>query len=175
MLSDRIVQLVESRAGRLETEWAETLRSHPVTPSFHKIDHFQLENQIQEVYQHLGSYLDRSSYDDEGVAHFFTMIGMDLQEQDIPMHEVIYALILARRILWDYINEESQFTTTLEWYQVSEFWQRVMHFFDKNLYFVVYGYEHAEDTERTKKDRVSQVLHAFSMGILPELDKNRLQ
>lgn len=170
MLSDRIVRLVESRGKRLESEWAESVRTHPVTPSFRKIEEFELEDKIREVYEHLGSYLDRSSYDDEAVAHFFTQIGQRLWEGDVPLHEVTFAFILARRRLWDYINEESQFTTTLEWYQVSEFWQRVMHFFDKNLYFVIYGYEHATKRERTKKDRISEVLHAFSMGVLPELE-----
>ena len=170
MISDKLIRLVESRADRLVREWAESVRSHPMTASFQSIEEFELEDRVHEVYEHLGSYLDRSSYNEEEVAHFFTQIGQNLYDREIPLNEVTYAIILTRRRLWDFISEEHQFTTTLEWYQVSEFSQRVMQFFDKSLYFVVYGYEHATDSERTRKDTVSKVLHAFSMGVLPEVE-----
>ncbi|MBS1271244.1 MAG: hypothetical protein MAGBODY4_00373 [Candidatus Marinimicrobia bacterium] len=173
MLSDRLVRLVERQADRLEKQWLKNLKQHPATPAYHEKDDVELAENIREVYSHLGKYMN-DEYDAEKTARFLMKIGAQRRKEDVPLNELVFAIILARRNLWDFVMEEGVVTSSLEWYQVSEFWQRVTNFFDKNIYFIVHGYDKAEEFQRSPKDTVSKLLHSFSLGILPEVDKRRV-
>ncbi|MCF7804299.1 MAG: hypothetical protein K9N46_08430 [Candidatus Marinimicrobia bacterium] len=173
MLSDRLVRLVERQAERLERQWLKNLQSHPATPSYHDKDDIELTRNVREVYNHLGKYMN-DEYDPEELAHFLMEIGARRREEEVPLSELTFAIILARRNLWDFIMGEGIITSSLEWYQVNEFWQRAANFFDKNIYFIVHGYENAEEFKQSPKDTISKLLHAFSLGILPEVDKQKV-
>jgi len=173
MLSDRLVRLVETHASKLHRRWTRLLRENPATPSYHDIEDEELETNITEVYRHLGAYMERS-HDDEKLVRFLMHIGSRRKAQRVPLNELVFAIILARRNIYDFIMEESTFTSTLEYHQLNEFWQRVMNFFDKNIYFVVLGYEHELDKEKHTKDLVSKLLHSFSLGAFPELEKEQV-
>lgn len=170
MLSDRIIQLVERQADRLTLQWTNRVRTHPATPSYHEMTDEDLEWSIKEVYCHLGEYLEHNS-NAEQLSHLFMQIGETRQEQGIPLHELTFAIILARRTLWNFIEQEGVFVSSLEFHQLDEFLHRILNFFDKNLYFVVLGYEKGIPEKEPEKDLVSSLLHSFSLGILPEVRK----
>lgn len=170
MLSDRIIQLVENQADRLVKQWSGRVRCHPATPSYHEMKDEDLEWSIREVYLHLGEYLEHSA-NAEQLSHLFMEIGETRQEQGVPLHELVFAIILTRRTLWNFIEDEGVFVSSLEFHQLDEFLHRILNFFDKNLYFVVLGYEHGMPERETEKDLVASLLHSFSLGILPELRK----
>jgi len=174
MLSDKFTTLVEEHADELEKRWARMLKEHAATQSYHRIDDRELEDNIREVYRNLGMYMD-NEHDAETLAHFLMDIGARRKSQGIPLSDLTYAIILARQNLWEYIMERGLFTSALEWHQVSEFWQRVMNFFDKNVYFVVVGYEEGEVPVKSSKDTVSQLLHSFSMGVFPEVERGKVR
>ena len=155
------------------TAW-KNLKEHPATPHYHSKDDVELAENVREVYRHLGTYID-DEYHAEQAAHFLMDIGAKRREEEIPLHELVFAIILARRNLWNFIMEQGVFTSTLEWHQVNEFWQRVCNYFDKNIYFIVHGYENAEQFRRQPKDTVSKLLHSFSLGIFPEVDKQKVE
>jgi len=173
MLSDRLVRLVERQAERLEQQWLKNLKQHPATPSYHDKDDLELAENIREVYRHLGKYMN-DEYDAETMAQFLMEIGAKRRRDETPLHELVFAIILARRNLWDFVMNEGVVTSSLEWYQVNEFWQRISNFFDKNIYFIVHGYEKEQEFRRSPKDTVSKLLHSFSLGILPEIDKRKV-
>ncbi len=170
MLSDRIIHIIEHQADRLEDQWAQMVRSHPATPSYHRLDDEELESSVREVYHNLGLYLE-STHDAERLSELFLRIGRERRVQGIPLHELVFAIILVRRNLWNFIEEEGICLSTLEFHQMEHFLHRVMNFFDKTLYFVVVGYEEGEEERPPKKDLVSSLLHSFSLGILPEIER----
>ena len=173
MLSDKFTNLVENQADRLEQRWAQMIKEHPATASYHKVDDRELEDNIREVYRNLGMYMD-NEHDAEVLSEFLTEIGARRRSQGIPLSELVFAIILARRNLWDFIMEQGFFTSALEWHQVSEFWQRVANFFDKNIYFVILGYEEGSLPHKPSKSTVSKLIHSFSMGIFPEVDREKI-
>jgi len=170
MLSDQLIRLIERQADRLEKQWEGMIRSHPATPSYQHLNDKALAGRIHEVYQHLGDCLE-DSQNAENLAHLFMEIGARRKHQNIPLHEIIFTIVLARRNIWNFIMEEGPFTSTLQWHQVNECWDRIMKFFDKNMYFVVLGYDQGLGDKRKGKDVVSSLLHSFSMGVLPEVEK----
>ncbi len=170
MLSDQLIKLIERQADRLEKQWEAMISTHPATPSYHHLKDKALAGQIHEVYQHFGKCME-DTQDAERSAQLFMEIGARRKIQQIPLHEIIFTIILARRNIWNFIMEEGPFTSTLQWHQVNECWERVMKFFDKNIYFVALGYEQGLGDKPHKTDMVSALLHSFSMGVFPEVKK----
>lgn len=170
MLSDQLMQLVELQADRLEKRWEYIIHQHPATPSYHHLNDKALAGRIKDVYSHLRKYLDDPE-DSGQLSQFFMEVGARRREQNIPLHEIVYTIILARRNIWEFIMEEGPCTSTLQWHQVNECWDRLLKFFDNNIYYVVVGYEEGTQKRRREKDKVSSLIHSFSMGVFPEVEK----
>ena len=172
MLSDKFISLVEKRADRLKKRWVEMIQTHPATASYHTLDDEPLENSILQVYRNLGDYMDQP-YDDDYLGNFFMNIGRARREQNVPLHELIFAIHLVRRNVMEFIMDEGVFNSTLDYHQVTEFWRRVMNFFDKNIYFVVIGFNEQEKSAAAESDTdiFSKYINSFSLGVFPEVDK----
>lgn len=171
MLSDKLIWLVEREADRLEKRWAEMLRDHPATTSYHTLDDADLERSIREVYRRLGHYIESNSNVQE-LADLFMNIGIQRRKQGIPLHELVFAIILARRNIWNFIMEEETALSTLQYHRINEFWQRITNFFDKNIYFVVCGYTKEPAGAKAQTDAISKIINAFTLGSLPEVEKH---
>jgi hypothetical protein len=100
-------------------------------------------------------------------------IGAQRRTQQIPLNELVFAIMLARRNLWTFISEEIMSTSAIDYHKVNEFWHLVMDFFDKNIYYVILGYERTKTAHRREKDTASSFIHAVSLGIFPEIDRRQ--
>jgi len=163
MISDRLVQLLESQAERLTNSWVELLRSNENTQTYGVIDDAILIKRIHDVYRKLHLWLDWG-VSSEDVARYFMLIGQERQEQDIPLCAVCYAVILARRNLYIHIMEESVPRDSLEMQQVNEFNSRITYFFDKAIYFIIKGYEGKHQQIIEEEGMLSRILQAFKTG-----------
>jgi hypothetical protein len=70
-------------------------------------------------------------------------LGEERHAEDIPLHEVVYALILIKYHLRDYVRAAGLMNSTVELYQQLELDRLVGQFFDKATYYAVKGYESA--------------------------------
>jgi hypothetical protein len=75
-------------------------------------------------------------------------LGEERHAEDVPLHEVVYALILIKYHLRDYVRTAGLVNSTVELYQRLELDRLVGQFFDKATYFTVRGYEHAAARHR---------------------------
>jgi hypothetical protein len=64
-------------------------------------------------------------------------------EEGIPLHEVVYALILSKKHLLIYARDQGQGGSAIEIYGEQELVNRVDQFYDDALYFTAAGYEAA--------------------------------
>ncbi|HKJ66528.1 MAG TPA: histidine kinase N-terminal domain-containing protein [bacterium] len=173
MISDRLIWRVEQQADYLEKRWARMLREHPATEHYHNFNDEYLQRSIREVYRHLSEYIE-DAHSAEQLAGLFMDIGRQRKTQGVPLHELAFAIILARKNIWNFIMEEETFSSALKFHQMNEFWQRVMNFFDKNIYFVVHGFTKEPEEAEDSTDVISKYIHAFSLGSLPEVNKRAL-
>lgn len=166
MLSDKLAWMLEKQADRLTRSWVNMLKSNPNTASYHKIEDESLIQRIHEVYQKLSLWLDWevSSRD---LARFFMMIGQERHRDELPLSEVIYAVVLARRNLYEHIKEESVLKDSLDLQRLIEFNSRVTYFFDKAAFFVIKGYEGFSERVEEEEGLLDRVLHAFTTGTAP--------
>ncbi|MCF7802286.1 MAG: hypothetical protein K9N34_09755 [Candidatus Marinimicrobia bacterium] len=166
MLSDRLASFLEHQADRLTASWVAMLKSNHNTPSYHDIEENDLVNRIHNVYEKLSMWLDWEISSGE-VARFFITCGAERKAEDTPLSESIYAIILARRNLFDHLMEQSVIQDALDLQRLIEFNSRVTYFFDKAVYFVIKGYEGFEPEKAEREGLLDRILHAFGTGTSP--------
>jgi hypothetical protein len=154
MLYDKFIRLVEDHAEELTKEWIKEIKSNPSTAGYRNVEDAILGKRIFDVYRRLGEWVINADPNDPKTAEHFIKLGRERAIEKLKNSEVIYALILARVVLWRYIVEHEVITSSIELHQSLEFYQKVNNFFDKAAYFVAVGFENInkEDQEKLKKE-----------------------
>lgn len=150
MLYEKFIRLVEDHAEALTKEWINEIKTNPSTIGYRKVDDEILGVRIFDIYKRLGSWVMNADLGDIKTAEHFIKLGRERAAENLKNSEVIYALILARVVLWRYIVEHGIISTAIDLHQSLEFYQKINNFFDKAVYFVAVGYESLEKKEQEK-------------------------
>lgn len=141
MLSARLVRMIEDHAEQLTHGLIHDLHSNARTPSYHHLSREDLHGRVYNVYRNLGHWLGRKT--DEGLEAAYEELGEKRAAEGVPLHEVIYALILTKYHLRDYIGSAGLVDSAVELYQEQELHRLVGHFFDLAMFYTAKGYERA--------------------------------
>jgi hypothetical protein len=101
-LSDRLIRTIESNADEFAQSTVEKIRSSPRTESYHKVPDKDMYNRCHEVYRNLGRWLWEKS--DQAVQERFNELGERRCEDAIPLTEVLWALVLTKDRLLEYLG-----------------------------------------------------------------------
>ncbi len=141
MLSTRLVQMIEAHAEQLTQGLARQLKSHPRTASYRRFSDTEIHNRTYTVYKNLGAWTVGKP---EGeIRRTYEELGLDRFEEGIPLYEVIYALILTKKHLLDYVRTQGLGGTALEIYGEQELANKIDQFYDSAIYYTAVGYERA--------------------------------
>lgn len=139
MLATRLMHLIETHADPLTDRLAERLRTDSRTTAYRRLDDAEIRSRILHVYRNLGRWLEQAS---EGqVEHEHLGLGRARRAEGVPLSQVVAALLLTRRNLWEFIESEAVAGTVLELRQELELQLLVVRFFDRAIYHTVRGYE----------------------------------
>jgi hypothetical protein len=147
MLSARLVQIIEDHADELTRGAIHDLQTNPRTPTYHRLPREELHNRVYEVYRNLGNWLGREA--DEAIETKYQELGKKRAEEGVPPSEVVYALILTKYHLRDYIRSAGLVDSAVELYQQGELLRLVSQFFDRAIYYTMRGYERAGPLQPT--------------------------
>ncbi|MGD0923261.1 MAG: hypothetical protein ABSA70_16080 [Terriglobia bacterium] len=139
MLSFRLVHMIESHAEQLTRGVVHDLQTNPRTPAYHKLTAEELHHRAYAVYRNLGRWLNEKT--DEMMEAFYGELGKKRHAEGIPVCEVVYALLLVKYHLRDYIRASGLVDSAVEIYQEQELHRLVGHFFDRAIYYTVKSYE----------------------------------
>jgi hypothetical protein len=139
MLAARLVTMIEKHAEELTRGVVHELQTNPGTPSYHTLDPRENQARVFDVVSHLGDWLDHKS--DAATERAYRKLGQKRFHEQIPLGEVVSALILTKQILRRFIKTEGWVDSALELYQQIELYDLISHFFDRAIYFTVLGYE----------------------------------
>ncbi len=148
MLSARLVQMIEDHAEELTRGVINDLHSNRRTPHYHHLTHEQLHHRTYTVYRNLGHWLSHKT--DETIEANYTDLAKKRYAEGIPLSEVVYALILVKFHLRDYIRSAGLTDSAVELHQEQELRGLVGNFFDRAIYYTVRGYEHEAAAEHAK-------------------------
>lgn len=150
MLGARLLQLIQAHAGALTNEVIVDLRTNDKTPSFRRLNLSNLESRVSALCSNLGRWIGDS--DESAVRLEYEEMGRQRFQEDIPISEIVYALLLTKRHLRRYIREHGLVDFAgdrmmpdellpLELHSIQELNYLVGDFFDRALYYLARGYE----------------------------------
>jgi hypothetical protein len=143
MLAYRLVKLIESHSDRLAEGLLVELQECEKTKEFHrKLPAEEFRQRVFDLYQHLGEWLLGKQESD--IARRYTEIGKRRYQQGIPFSQLLYAIVLTREHLWNYLHNEASMEKPVEVFGELEMMQLLEQFFDRALYYAALGYEQAQ-------------------------------
>lgn len=152
MIAARLVEMIEIHASRLTTDVADDLVTNDRTRGFRAVRRSDLERRVFDIFHHLGNWIANPSA--ERVRAEFADWGKQRFGQGIPLSEVVYAVMLLKRHLRQYIRDhglvdaafprvEREYVLPLHLQSLQDLHTQVDEFFDEALHALATGYEAA--------------------------------
>ncbi len=138
MLVGRLVGLIEDHADGLADRLVRKIREDSRTGAYELFDDDQLADRGRRVYAHLGRWLGETS--ETPVEEEYFRLGQTRRDEGIPLAEVVMALLITRRNLWQFVDSLGA-DTILELRQQLDLELLVVRFFDRAIYHTVRGYQ----------------------------------
>jgi hypothetical protein len=148
MFSYRLVRLIESHADALAAGLEERVHGNLQVNHFRNIPAHELRERVYEIYRHLGEWLLGKNELD--IEHRYREIGSRRAHQNVPLSEVIQAIVLTKENLWEFLKGEAVMDRAIEIMGELELLQMLEMFFDRAIYYAAVGYE--EEVGRASRD-----------------------
>ncbi len=139
VLSARLIRMIEEHADQLTQTVIQDLQTNPRTEAYHRLPRDEMHNRVYAVYRNLGQCLGHET--DEPIEAAYSDLGKRRVAEGVPLSEVVYALVLTKYHLRDYIRSSGLVDSAVSLYQEQELHRLVGHFFDRAIYYTVRGYE----------------------------------
>jgi len=138
MQLEELVKLIENQADELAELMVRKIRESPRMAGYHRFGDQELRDRARLVYGNLEKWLEAEA---EGlVAQEYLNLGRRRFQERIPLSQVIWALLLTRRTLWEFV--ENQGWDTMDDLQRNlDLELLVVRFFDRAILHAVRGYE----------------------------------
>ena len=141
-LANSLVQLIENQSDRLAETMLIKLQNCEKCTTFKRVPREEFRQRVYEVYDHLGEWLQNKQ--EEDVARRYVAIGMQRERQGVLLSELMYAIILTREHLWNFLKHEANIEKPKEVFGELEMMELLEQFFDRAMYYAAQGYERSK-------------------------------
>lgn len=152
MVTLRLVRLIERHSEELVQGLAEQIYTSERTCDFRKIPPAELGLAAAEVYRNLGEWLLQKT--EEDIKTRFGSIAARRAAEGIGLHQFVWALVISRDHLWNFLQREAFASNVVELYGELELYQMLTQFFDRAVYYGILGYDNAELQKKAGRPRV---------------------
>ena len=142
----RLVRLIEAHSDALANSLLDRVQHSPSTRSYHKVPTEELRQRVREVYERLGEWL--LGWNEADLERRYREIGARRYRQQVPLAELIWAIVLTKETLWQYVSWETLPDRTPEVLGEIELVNLVGQFFDSAIYFATAGYDEARVSDQ---------------------------
>jgi len=139
-LSDSLVRLIEKNADIITRQWIEEVTSRKSTPSYANFAPEALFDRNNEIIRQFDDFLG-GNYSNKDIRKFYRKLGKDRKNEGFSLSEVISALSLSRKCIWEFALSHGMWNKPIDVYMALELERRMMLFFDKAAYHIARGYE----------------------------------
>jgi hypothetical protein len=127
-----LIGLLEAQADALIAEALQALITNPRTPSFRGVPRDEVTARLRVAYRTLTGWISKP--DDDAVRAAFEDWGRTRFKQQIPVSELVYAVLLAK----DHLRRRAGAQGVAE---AATLEHGIGEFFDRGLYYLLRGYE----------------------------------
>jgi hypothetical protein len=135
----KLVRMIETHSDPLAAGLLEKVRNCPVLINYRNVPGEELGERVYEIYSHLGDWLVSKSERDIEVR--YSEIGARRAIQRVPLSELIWAIVLTRENLWEFLDKEAVLDRPVEALGELEVLRLLEQFFDRAQYYAAVGYE----------------------------------
>ena len=139
------MHLIESHSKELAGELLTRARQSPHLASFSRVPDHELRQRVYEIYSELGKWLVTRTETD--IEHQYSEIGARRYRQGVPLSELLWAIVLTKDNLWDFLYRESWPGFEIEVLAEHDMFRMIHHFFNCAMYYAARGFEQAERAE----------------------------
>lgn len=137
-----VVRLVEGHAEPLATRWMERIRRESGVEAFLRLPQSDLLARLTDVYREIGLFLDQPKNDI--IRHYFFEAGRMRRKQGLPPEDMVRGIQLAREVVWEFVEEQGEFESSMSLYQALNLHRQIVNFFDWMLVYAMDGYYESE-------------------------------
>jgi hypothetical protein len=164
MVGLKLVRLIERHSETLARGLTEQIRKSERTSDFRKIPTKDLQLAAVEVYRNLGEWLlQKTEQDVEGR---FREIGTRRAVEGVGLHQFVWALVLTRDHLWQFLQQEAFADNIVALHGELELHQMLIQFFDRAVYYGILGYDEVRQHNSPKSDLARAEELAVSIGLM---------
>jgi len=149
IITYRFVRLIEDHSDALASGLLKKVRQSPHCAGFDKVPPEELKQRVYEIYCHLGEWLLHKNEND--IEQRYMHIGRRRAQQGVPLSQVIWAIILTKHNLWEFVLDEAYPDRPVEILGKQELLQLLDQFFDRAVHAAALGYEQAEASAKAEK------------------------
>ena len=139
MLSLRLFHLMETHADPIAEVLLQKVLSSPHCSDFRKIPPAILRRRSHEIYHDLTAWLVGTA--EEDVARKYTALGEERAEQSVRLSHQIWAILAAKRSLWEFVEREGIWENPVELHGALELLALIDRFFDDAIFYSAAGHE----------------------------------
>jgi len=156
MIALKLVRLIENHHEQLAHSLMRKLEeSSKCRDLIRLVPRQEIELRVEEVYRHLSDWLVTRTEHDVFVS--YTALGEHRFQQEVPFQQLMWAIMLVKENLWDFLERESVEVSAMNLHGEFELLRMLDHFFDKALYYASLGYWEAHEFEERER-RLSQAV-----------------
>ncbi len=155
ILAYRLLRLVETHSDKLAAMLLERTSRSPLLPDYKNVPSEELRERVREIYQHLAEWLLGKG--DMDVEKRYLEIGAKRARQDVPLSQLIWAIILTKKNLWEFVKQEAVLDQPVEIAGELEVEELVDQFFDRAIFYAAVGYERYVSEEAKLRQMINAV------------------
>ncbi|MEN6621755.1 MAG: hypothetical protein ABFD50_09430 [Smithella sp.] len=140
LASLKLIDLVEKNAEEIAKQWVVEVKKNKRTLSYQNIPSEKLIPRAVEFYHELRRMLMSASSYEESQAYLLKY-AKTCFDDNIPLHEAIYALAMMRRQMWLFAEFQVTFNTVVERQSAIDSVTRVIRMMDYAVYTITKNYQ----------------------------------
>jgi hypothetical protein len=149
MLTYKLVRLIETHSDTLAAGLLAKVRNSLRLGEYGSVPPEELQQRVYEIYRHLGEWLlSRREIDLE---RRYIEIGARRAAQGVPLSQLIWAIILTKENLRDFLKGESAMERPPEVFGRLELLELLEQFFDRAIHYAAIGYEQFQATQPVRE------------------------
>jgi len=141
MIFYRLVRLIENHSQALAASLLDRVQNSEATSRYRSVPPEELKERVFEIYRHLGDWL--ITKDELDVEARYLEIGTRRASQHVPLSQLVWAIVLTKENLWQFIKKETALEHPVEVAGEMEMLELLDQFFDRAIYYAAVGYERA--------------------------------
>jgi hypothetical protein len=172
-----LMKQIETHAEQLSEQVIQAVRTSPRTRSMGQLSEEELRNRFFDLFRNFGRWLSEKNEDE--IEAIYGEIGRRRCREGMPLNDLVYALILVKQHVWDYVVKNLMPASEGRLYEEERFGEMVGKFFDRALYHTIRGYEEVWTKEASLRllagppSEAGSATTGIARAILGELDARR--